>query len=102
MKIDFALPDTASPTTFALARVSEPLRCPVLGEPLQRAASRLIAGLPVVLVYQDPHGEIRAYGRADLVAAAAGLDLDRQLRAPFELPDAPKGDAIDPFDELAA
>ena len=102
MQIEISLPDVAADVpTFAVARVSEPLRCPVLGQPLQRAVSQLIAGLHVVLVHRGADGDLRTYGRADLVRAAVGLDLERQLWAPFELPERPADDD-DAFELLAA
>lgn len=98
MQLAIALPSTtATEVTFAIARLSDPGRCPVLGAQLQQAVSGLIGGMPVVLVHRDSWGEMRAYGRRELVAAIVGIDFDEQLWAPFELPDLPREADVDQF-----
>jgi hypothetical protein len=86
-KFELALPDLPDQSAaVVIARLAEPRMCPVLGPHVQQAVSRVVAGMPVVLVHRGADGDLRMYGAAGFESALIGLDLDAQPWVVFELP----------------
>lgn len=87
LKFELALPNLPDPTSaVVIARIAEPRMCPVLSAHVRQAVSRLVAGMPVVLVHRGSDGDVRMYGGAGFESALVGLDLDAQPWVEFEVP----------------
>src|SRR4051794_35101422 len=59
--------DTHDSPVWGVAAIGGSAACPVLGERLAAMARRSLAGIPVVLVCRDAHGDWRTFGDQALV-----------------------------------
>jgi hypothetical protein len=91
VEIAVVAPDGQRSSPFAIARLADPSRCPVLAHPLHARVSGVVGAMEVVLVHSDDAGDLRTYGREALVRALSAIAPGQLRWVPVELPESAGG-----------